>query len=701
MSTEHNAYGMRLFDHHAEYLSARAVSPEVARERGYVSADQKTQLGRLGFGSTQRRVPGLVIPIHDVLGEVSGWQLRPDHPRQVDGRVVKFEAQRGSSLKLDVPPRTRPHLGNPEVPLYVTEGSVKADAAVSAGLPCVALHGVYGWKAKNEFGGTTVLAELEYLHLKHRRVFLTFDSDILLKPQVHDALSKFHGVLVHRGADVGVVILPPDGQGTKCGVDDYFARGGTVDDLVTRHVQKGLPRPPTIEVEADEEPPILDETMTLAGLLQATRDFVGRFIVFANDHQAVAVALWAAHAWMLDAFDLSPRLLVTGPTKRSAKTRLLDALALVVPRSRRCGSASGASMFRLIDKLHPTLLVDEADRIFRHRGGDPASDLVAQVIDQGFERGTPVLRVERTADGGQEVREFDAFAATGIAGIDKGAWPDTVLDRSVIVRMRRRRRGETVEKLRRRGQGVTDGETLRRTWAGYVASNPDLLARLSGAHPGMPEELHDRAADCWESLVAIADAAGGHWPAMAREAARALTPGEDEDDDLGVALLTDLRRVWPDGEEEVATKVLVGRCCEREDSPWTTYGRQGKGLTGKAMANILRPFGIHPCQIEGAGHHGARGYARAQFEDAWSRYCEDRPLGGRTVPGVPSLTPQGDSAPPKCPAESEPGTHIKGSDPLQDKGCATWDTSEREKSEEPHAAPPGVEVDPETGNWTF
>ncbi|HMF83597.1 MAG TPA: DUF3854 domain-containing protein [Acidimicrobiia bacterium] len=291
MSAEQNPFGMRLVDQHVEYLAARAVSPEVARERGYVSADTKAQLRQLGFPSTQQRVPALIIPIHDVRGEVSGWQLRPDHPRQVDGRIVKFETQRGSPLKLDVPPRTRPHLGDPDVPLFVTEGSVKADAAVSAGLACVALHGVYGWKAKNDFGGTTVLPELEYVHLKHRRVFLGFDSDILLKPPVHAALSRFYSVLEQRGADVGVVILPPGDYGAKCGLDDYFASGGTAHNLTTRLVQRNLPRPPSIEIDAAKEPPILDETMTLSRLLEATHDFLCRFIVFANRHQAVAVAL--------------------------------------------------------------------------------------------------------------------------------------------------------------------------------------------------------------------------------------------------------------------------------------------------------------------------------------------------------------------------------------------------------------------------
>lgn len=355
-------------------------------------------------------------------------------------------------------------------------------------------------------------------------------------------------------------------------------------------------------------------------------------------------------------------------------------------------------MFRLIDKLHPTLLVDEADRVFRNRGGDPGADLVAQVINQGFERGRPVLRVERASDGTHDVREFEAFAATAIAGIDKGAWPDTVLDRSVIIRMRRRLRMESVEQFRRRGPGVTDGKTLRRLWAGYLASNPDLLASLSGAHPDMPEELHDRAADCWEPFASIAEAAGGDWPALAREAARALTPSNDEDDDLCVALLTDLARVWPDDEEEVATQKLINRLGEIDDSPWPTFGRQSKGLTGKALASLLRPFGIKPGPITVKTHHDARGYARSQFEDAWSRYCGSSLSGVPSVPDVPSPRPHWDPAPPKRPVKADVLTR---QDPLHDKACGAWDTCEPKMTglNLNEAVPPGVEVDPESGDW--
>lgn len=183
----------------------------------------------------------------------------------------------------------------------------------------------------------------------------------------------------------------------------------------------------------------------------------------------------------------------------------------------------------------------------------------------------------------------------------------------------------------------------------------------------------------------------------------ALTPGDDEDDDLGVTLVSDLERVWPNSEPEVATKTLLDGLWELVDAPWATFGRQGKGLTGKALANLLRPFGVKPGPVSVKAHHDTRGYRRAQFEDAWSRYCEGSRPRVPSVPAVPSLGPQGDSAPPKRPAESDPGTRPNGSDPFQDKRCDTWDTSEQEMTSQDARgrAPPGVEVDPETGDWIF
>jgi Protein of unknown function (DUF3631)/Domain of unknown function (DUF3854) len=562
-----------------------------------------------------------VIPTHDVIstnGECAGYQLRPDAPRMIDGRVTKFETPRGARLSLDVPPRVRQHLGNPDVPLWITEGPVKADAAVSHGLACVALFGVYAWRARNEFGGTTVMTQLEWLHLKDRQVYLAFDSDLILKVQVYDALARLRGVLEHFGAHVAIVVLPAGEHAEKTGLDDYLTRGGTADDLLAHHITTEMPKPPTTEKEKDKGPePIVDDLATLAGLLYETVEDVTRYVVFDSVHQARAVGLWVAHCYFIEAFDVSPRLLVTAPTIRAAKSRLLDVVQCIAPRARRCGSTTGASLFRLIAQLKsPTLLIDEADRVFRNASTDPGADLLASVIDQGHERGNPALRTERDADGNWTVREFETFTPTAIAGVDRGKnWPDSVLDRAIVIRIRRRKKSEQVERLRKRGVSAQRGQELARRWAGYVQSHPELAASLSGAYPDLPGELNDRACDSWEPLIAIADAAGSEWPKWARDAAKHLTDADAADDDLGTQLLADLQRVWPDHDVETGKELTELLKDDDDDQLWRNYGRQGKGLTAKSMATILRPFGIRPGQHKVDGKN-IRGYARSDFEPA-------------------------------------------------------------------------------------
>lgn len=87
-----NDYGLRLFDHHARLLTESAISVEVARERGYRTADQRKQLGALGFSSVQQKVPGLLIPVYDETGAVTLHQFRPDTPRITKAsKPIKYE----------------------------------------------------------------------------------------------------------------------------------------------------------------------------------------------------------------------------------------------------------------------------------------------------------------------------------------------------------------------------------------------------------------------------------------------------------------------------------------------------------------------------------------------------------------------------------------------------------------------------------
>lgn len=220
-----------IFPQHQELLAASAISPEVAHGRGYVSVDTVAQLRRHSAGFAKKcPVPGLLIPMRRADGSVFGYQYRPDAPRIFDGKPRKYETPFGQSGGIDVPRALNGRLGDPSVPLLITEGSRKADSAVSAGLCCVSVCGVWNWRGSNPVGGKVALPDWHDIALNGRRVVLAFDSDVMRKKAVAAALRELAGYLGTKGARVEYLHLP-DGDDGKTGLDDYIAGHGAAELL--------------------------------------------------------------------------------------------------------------------------------------------------------------------------------------------------------------------------------------------------------------------------------------------------------------------------------------------------------------------------------------------------------------------------------------------------------------------------------------
>jgi len=239
----------QLFDQHRELLEARAILPAVAEARGYDSTMLPGWLRQQGFSIRDSElVPGLVIPIHDVHGALASYQYRPDNPRIRDGKPAKYLRPHGARNVLDVPPQILGKLADPRPPLWVTESPLKADAAVSAGLVCIATFGVWGWKGSNSRGGKLALPDWEHIAIAGRDVYLVPDSDVTTNEKVANAVARLGRMLASRDANVRYVTLPPAADGTKTGLDDYLARGGDPQALMF--------------TLADDEPPALADTGT-------------------------------------------------------------------------------------------------------------------------------------------------------------------------------------------------------------------------------------------------------------------------------------------------------------------------------------------------------------------------------------------------------------------------------------------------------
>jgi len=211
-------------------------------------------------------------------------------------------------------------------------------------------------------------------------------------------------------------------------------------------------------------------------------------------------------------------------------------------------------------------------------------------------------------------RDFDTFCPKAIAGI--GKLPDTVADRSIPIRLRRKPPGTAVARFRRR-EVEPEAADLRARVSEWAA---ERIQALKEARPELPESLSDRQQDGAEPLLAIADAAGGEWPKRARAALVELFTGAvAEDQSVGVGLLADILAAFTSARrDKLATNELLGKLAEDETLPWGEFSN-GHPLTPIGLARLLKPFGIFPGTVR-LETGTAKGYLKENFADAWTRY---------------------------------------------------------------------------------
>lgn len=349
--------------------------------------------------------------------------------------------------------------------------------------------------------------------------------------------------------------------------------------------------------------------------------FVRRFVAFTNEAQAVAVVLWIFHTHAFKAAETTARLAIQSAEKASGKTRLLEVLELLVVEPWSVANISPAAMFRVIAEGPATLLIDEIDAVFSPKANGASEDLRG-LLNAGYRRGGAVARV--VGEGKKmKVEKFPCFAPAALAGI--GGLPDTVQDRAIPIKLKRRAKGEEVDKLRRRDV-LPDADRLREQIVEWVYTHLDTLIE---ATPAVPDVLPDRAADIWEPLLAIADVAGGNWPGRARTAAVALNAEPDTaDESLNVRLLGDIKDIFTTSNtDRIASVDLIARLQKDEETPWDDR------LTATKLANRLRTFTIRPHSIR-VGDDVFKGYQVDDFADAWNRYLSTPENSGYTVTPV-------------------------------------------------------------------
>lgn len=370
-------------------------------------------------------------------------------------------------------------------------------------------------------------------------------------------------------------------------------------------------------------PPIVpaDECSTEGDrLLDELQEELCSYVAFPSPEAAVAAALWIVATHAQPAWEHAPRLVASSPIKGCGKSRLMDCAEALTYRPMISANCSTAAIVRSMSDDDPiTLLLDEADTIFGSRKAAENHEDVRGILNAGHARNRPYVRWDITT---RSRETCPTFGMAMLACI--GDLPDTIMDRAVVLRMRRRAASERVKSWRSKRSRPPLLE-LRERLHEWARAHLDELAE---AEPDMPVE--DRAADTFEPLVAIADLAGGTWPARARRAAVLLNRKDPEDGEASERLLADIRAVFGD-DERLTTTMLLERLHGIDEAPWGDW--YGKPLSAHGLARLLKPWGVRSKNVR-LSTGQAKGYERDAFEDPWSRY-----LPVSRTPAVPSVPP--------------------------------------------------------------
>lgn len=543
-----------------------------------------------------------------------------------------------------------------------------------------ALSGAWNWRGTiGKTGDATgmrvdvkgAIPDLDRVTWTDRKVLVLFDSDASTNPSVGAARHGLVAELRRRGAHVTAPDLPALDETDKTGFDDLLARNGPVFAL--QWLASVQETPPT-ETEAEvvqlaalspleygrarkeaskrwgvpvsfvdkevraqqkekkerESGPIL-ETITPAAhpvdgaeLANTITMVIRRFVVLDN-HSLVAVVLWVFWSYAFNLWGVAPFLALISPEKRCGKTSLLIILSKLLDRVLLSSNISAAAIFRVIEAVQPTLLIDEMDSFTE---GDEA---LRGILNSGHTKaGARAIRVQGEQ---MDVKVYSTWCPKAVATI--GTLPDTITDRSVPVHMKRRAPGEQLERLRWSGAtGAALHEQLKslagqcKRWVEDHAS--DLLATT----PKVPDALNDRAADNWFVLLCVAEILGPAWRAKAEVAAVVLNGcGLTESDSIRTQLLRDIKTIIDGsaGDEGIGSQDLCDRLVLIEEAPWSNW-RHGKPISANQLARLLKPFGV--VSRDRRTDTGVRkGYLFDSLKDAFARYLphsgQENPISDR------------------------------------------------------------------------
>lgn len=337
--------------------------------------------------------------------------------------------------------------------------------------------------------------------------------------------------------------------------------------------------------------------------------FITRYMILPSGAR-LPVALWAVATHAFDSFDAFPYLSLSSPTPRCGKTRLLEVLELLVRNPWRGTAPTEAALFRFIEANQPTLLLDEVEGLARRKASERDSAVLA-ILNAGYKKGQTV---PRCAGNSHELQNFRVYCPKAFAAI--GHLPATLADRSIVIPMQRRAPGESVARFRYERAKCEAQPITAAIKAAVGASGEEIKQTYSN----LPELsfLSDRDEEIFSPLFAVCAVLAPGRVKELETAARSLSDGkagDAVDDSLGLRLLSDLIRLWPDSKAHWPTADILTVLKTESESPWASEFE----LNPRRLARMLRPFEIVPRDVR-TDSGSRKGYVFEHVIVAHSRY---------------------------------------------------------------------------------
>ncbi|WP_199508363.1 MULTISPECIES: DUF3631 domain-containing protein [Psychrobacter] len=350
--------------------------------------------------------------------------------------------------------------------------------------------------------------------------------------------------------------------------------------------------------------PVLNIALIVSLIYQIIEDHIA-----CTDAVRVAATLWILMTWLIPASDILPIAWINAPEKRCGKSTLLKLMSRLSKKSLSTSNITGPALFRCIEAYEPTLFIDEVDTFLNDDEG------IRGVLNAGHSRDGS--NITRCFGDDHQLITFNVYSAKAISGI--GKIPDTLIDRSISLTLRRKMKNETKKRVR-----DLSVDTTNKIQSQLARWSNDNMAAVKAAKPVLPTYINDRAQDNWEILLKIAMILGDDWLEKAHNACIEISGIESDEPSLNEQLLADIEIVFNlYGTNRLLSRDLLAGLCRDPEMIWSTLNH-GKPITLHQIAKRLSEFKISSKDMRTLDLRGkevrGKGYDINDLNDAFTRY---------------------------------------------------------------------------------